>query len=172
VVAAAATTTAASAVPAFASASAATSATWTAAATSATATATGPSASAFAHRPGFIHHQRTTEKILAIAGLNGAIGFFVVTELREPESARLTGKLIADDLNGIRLKSVPREPVLQLGFTGLVRKVAYKQFFQGSSFGPIQQRRYGWWAHNNPSSSASFRQRSRGVCRILLWTAF
>jgi hypothetical protein len=149
VIAAAAATTAASAVPAFASASAATTATRSAAATS--ATATGPSASAFAHRPGFIHHQRTAEKILAIAGLNGAIAFFVVTELREPESTRLTGKLIADDLNGIRLKSVPREPVLQLGFTGLVRKVAYKQFFQGSSFGPIQQRRYGWWAHNNPS---------------------
>jgi hypothetical protein len=34
------------------------------------------------------------------------------------------------------LESGPREPVLQLRFAGLVGKVAYKQFFQGSSLWP------------------------------------
>jgi hypothetical protein len=107
------TTTAASAVSTFASASAATPATRSTAATSATTTTTtGPAAPAFAHRPGFIHHQRTAQKVLAVAGLNGALGFFIVAKLREPETTRLTGKLIADNLNGIGLESIPREPVL------------------------------------------------------------
>jgi hypothetical protein len=44
--------------------------------------------------------------------LNGALAFFVIAELREAETTRLTGKLIADNLNGIGLESVPREPVL------------------------------------------------------------
>jgi hypothetical protein len=105
------TTTAASAVSTFAPASAATTAaTRPTAATS--ATTTGPAAPAFAHRARLIHHQRTAQKVLAIAGLNGALGFFIVAKLREPETTRLTGKLIADNLNGIGLESIPREPVL------------------------------------------------------------
>jgi hypothetical protein len=110
VIAAAPTTTAASAVSTFAPASAATAATRPTAATS--ATTTGPAAPAFAHRPRLIHHQRTAQKVLAIAGLNGSLGFFVVAKLREPETTRLTGKLIANNLNGISLESIPREPVL------------------------------------------------------------
>jgi hypothetical protein len=113
VIAAASTTTAAaSAVSTLASASAATPATGSTAATSATTTTTGPAAPAFAHRSGFIHHQRTAQKVLAVAGLNGSLGFFIVAKLREPETTRLTGKLIADNLNGIGLESIPREPVL------------------------------------------------------------
>jgi hypothetical protein len=107
---AAAPTATASAVSPFASASATTAAARSAATT--TATSTGPTASAFAHRTCFIYHQRTAQKILAIAGLNGTLGFFVVAKLREPETTRLTGELIADNLNGIGLKSVPGEPVL------------------------------------------------------------
>ena len=110
-VAPAAATTAASAVPTASPASAATTPTGSSAATTSTAT-TGTAAPAFTHGTGFIHHQRTAQKILAIAGLDGALGFFVVAELREPETSRLTGELIADNLNGIGLKSVPREPVL------------------------------------------------------------
>jgi hypothetical protein len=109
-IAAAPTTATTSAVSALATASATTSATWPAATT--TAASTGPTASAFAHRTGFIYHQRTAQKILAIAGLNGSLGFFVVAKLREPETTRLAGELIADNLNGIGLKSGPREPVL------------------------------------------------------------
>jgi hypothetical protein len=73
--------------------------------------------------------------------LNGSLAFFVVAKLREPESARLTGKLVTNDLDGIRLESGPREPILQLGLTGLVRKVAYKKFFQGSSLWPYSTAR-------------------------------
>jgi hypothetical protein len=109
--AAATATTAASAVPAAPAAAAATTATRSSATTTSTTTS-WTAAPAFAHRAGFVHHQRTAQKILAIAGLNGALGFFVVAELREPETSRLTGELIADNLNGIGLKSVPREPVL------------------------------------------------------------
>jgi hypothetical protein len=105
-----ATTAAASAVSTLASASATTTASRSAATTA--ATSTGPTASAFAHRTGLIYHQRTAQKILAIAGLNGSLGFFVVAKLREPETTRLTGKLVANYLYGIGLKSVPGEPVL------------------------------------------------------------
>jgi len=49
---------------------------------------------------------------LAIAGLNGTVGFFVVAKFRETETARLPGEFIADNLNGICLKSGAREPVL------------------------------------------------------------
>jgi hypothetical protein len=111
VIAAAAAATAASAVPTLASASSSATATRSAAAITATTTA-GPATPAFAHWPSFIYHQRTAQKVLAIAGLNGSLAFFVVAKLRESETTRLTGKLIADYLYGIGLKSVPREPVL------------------------------------------------------------
>jgi len=62
-------------------------------AASATTTAT------FAHRSSFIHYQRTAQKILAVAGLNGAIRFFVISKFREAESSRLTCELIANDLD-------------------------------------------------------------------------
>ncbi len=103
--------TAAPAVPAASATASATTAARTSAATASTTTA-GTTAPAFTHRAGFIHYQRTAQKILAIAGLNGALGFFVVAKFREPETSRFTGELIADNLNGIGLKSVPREPVL------------------------------------------------------------
>jgi hypothetical protein len=111
-IAAAATTTAASAVAALASASAAPATSRSTASTTATTTRAAAPTSAFAHRAGLIHYQRTAQKILAIAGLNSALGFFVVVEFREAETTRLAGKLIADNLNGIGLKSVPCEPVL------------------------------------------------------------
>jgi len=107
---AASTTTTAAAVATFASPSTAPSASRSAAA--AATTTARPAAPAFPHRPRLIYHQRTAQKVLAIAGLNGSLGFLVVAKFREPETTRLPGKLIADDLNGIGLKSVPREPVL------------------------------------------------------------
>jgi hypothetical protein len=110
-IAAASAPTAASAVSTFTSAAATASATRPTAAIT-TAATTGPTASAFTHRPGFIYHQRTAQEILSIAGLNGSLAFFVVAKLRKPETTRLTCKLVADDLNGIGLKSVPGEPVL------------------------------------------------------------
>jgi hypothetical protein len=111
IAAASATTTAASAVSTLASAAAPAPATRSTAAITAAASA-GTAAPAFTHRPGFVYHQRTAQKILAIAGLNGSLAFFVVAKFREPETTRLTGKLIADYLYGIGLKSVPGEPVL------------------------------------------------------------
>ncbi len=111
VIAAASTTTAAaSAVSTFAPASAATPATGSSVAAS--AATPGPAAPAFPHRARHIHYQRKAQKILAIAGLNGSLGFFVVAEFREPETTRFTGKFVADNLNGIGLKSIPSEPVL------------------------------------------------------------
>jgi hypothetical protein len=74
---------------------------WTTSPAAASA-ATRPSAATtatFAHWAGLIHHQRPAQKILAIAGLNGAIRFLIVSKLREPESSRLTRKFVANDLD-------------------------------------------------------------------------
>lgn len=94
-------------------------------------------ASAFAHRTRFVDYQRAAQKILAIAILHGAVCLIVVTELGKPEASGIAGELVADDLYGIGVKAGPREPILKLCFASLVGKVAYKQFFQGHSFGPI-----------------------------------
>jgi hypothetical protein len=67
---------------------------WTASAVAAASTTT-----ALAHRPSFVHYQRPAQKILAVAGLDGAVGFFVISKFREPESSRLTRELIANDLD-------------------------------------------------------------------------
>jgi hypothetical protein len=95
---------------------------WT---TSPAASATSRSASAtstatLAHWPSFIHYQGTAQKILAIAGLNGAIRFFVISKFREAKSSRLACEFVANDLDGVRLQSGLRKPVLQLCFAGLV----------------------------------------------------
>lgn len=91
-----------------------------AAATTASATATGsaaPSASAtttaaFAHWPGFVDYQRAAEEVLAIAALYNAFCFLVVTKLRKTESARISRELVANDLDGISVKTGPRKPIL------------------------------------------------------------
>jgi hypothetical protein len=73
---------------------------WTASAAASSATwPASAAATALAHWPGFVHYQRTAQKILAIAGLNGAVRFFVVSKFREAKSSRLTGELIANDLD-------------------------------------------------------------------------
>jgi hypothetical protein len=112
-----------------------------AAATAATTRAPSAAAptAAFAHGASLVHHQRAAQEILAVAGLHGSICFFIISKLREPESARFAGELVANDLHRIRLKPGLGEPVLQLCLTRLVWKVAYKQFFQGSSFWPISK---------------------------------
>jgi len=44
--------------------------------------------------------------------LNGAVAFFIVAKFRETEAPRFAGEFIANNLNGICLKSGAREPVL------------------------------------------------------------
>jgi len=44
--------------------------------------------------------------------LNRPVGFFVVAEFRESETARIACEFIANDLHGIGLKSGSSEPVL------------------------------------------------------------
>jgi hypothetical protein len=63
------------------------------------ASASATTTTALAHRTSLIHHQRAAQKILAIAALNGAFRFFVISKFREPKSSRLTSKFIANDLN-------------------------------------------------------------------------
>jgi hypothetical protein len=79
------------------------------------------------------------------------IRFLVVSKLGESESTRIASKLIANNLNGIGMKTGPREPILKLCFAGLVGKVAYKQFFQGDSYWPYSLAGLGLWAHANPA---------------------
>jgi len=55
-------------------------------------------APAFTHRSSLVYYQRAAQKILAIAGLNRSFCLFVVSKLRESESARLTRELVPNDL--------------------------------------------------------------------------
>jgi hypothetical protein len=66
--------------------------------------------------------------------LNHALRFLIVTKFRKTESARISRELVANDLDGISVKTGPRKPILQFGLAGLVGKVAYKQFLQADSF--------------------------------------
>src|ERR1700693_4949019 len=74
----------------------------TTAAASTPITATTASApAAFAHRSGLVHHQRPAHELFAVAGLDRSVRRSVVRELGESKAARLTGKLVANDLDGI-----------------------------------------------------------------------
>jgi C4-dicarboxylate transporter len=67
--------------------------------TTSPAASSASSSATFAHGSSFIYHQRTAQKILAVAGLNGAVRFFVISKFREAKSSRLTCELIANDLD-------------------------------------------------------------------------
>ncbi len=73
----------------------------TAAASSTTAAAS--STSTFAGWAGFVDHQGTAEKVLAVEGLDGLLSFFVVADLDECEGARLVGIAVADEVDSVHM---------------------------------------------------------------------
>jgi hypothetical protein len=97
----AATTTTAAAASVAASATAAVTTTSTAAPTTAAATpaACSTTTAAFALRAGFVHYYLAAFEIFSVECGYGFIGFPVVADFYESESARLSRKTIADQCN-------------------------------------------------------------------------
>jgi hypothetical protein len=91
----AATTTTAAA----ASATTASMATASAAISTTAGPPTAAAASTFCLGTGFVHYQVAPPKILAIQGIHGAIGVFVVIHFHERESPGLPGEAVADEIN-------------------------------------------------------------------------
>lgn len=109
--AAASATTARTATAASGSATTATTAV-TATTAAATAAASGPATTAttaFAGRTRFVHDDVSAIEIVAIQSLHGAVGFFVVVNLNEPEPARLTRETVAHQRDICRGDSRLRE---------------------------------------------------------------
>src|SRR5512135_3519724 len=70
---------------------------------SAAATGSTPTAAAFAgnHGTSFVHYQRATHQVAAIAGFDGAVGGGVVVDFDEAESASLAGESITHHVYAI-----------------------------------------------------------------------
>jgi hypothetical protein len=112
-------------------AAAASAAPTTAATTASSATTT---TATFAHGAGFVHHQRAAHELFAVAGFDGPIGCPVIGELGESKASRLTREFVPNNLHGIGVDPGLREKVLKLRLTGLIGKVANKQFLHRNSF--------------------------------------
>jgi hypothetical protein len=138
VAASAATTTAAAATSvATTTAAAVTTASTTASATAAAASsAASPTTSAFALGPGFVHYYFAAFEIFSVECGYCFIGFPVVADFYESESARLPRKTIADQCYGIGLDSGFTEKRLDLFFVGLEREIPHIQFLHLSLLRP------------------------------------
>jgi hypothetical protein len=79
-------------------------------ATTATGTATTATL-AWNHRTGFIHYQRATQEIAAVASFDRTIRSSVVVDFDEPESASLTGKTIAHYIHAVNGNTSLREEI-------------------------------------------------------------
>jgi len=63
-------------------------------------TAAATSATARFLWPGFIDYQVASAEVLAVHGIDRPIRFFVIGDFHESESTRLTGKAIANQIDG------------------------------------------------------------------------
>jgi hypothetical protein len=104
----------------------------TSAMTTASAAASGSTA-AFPLRTRFIHHQRASQKILAIQRGDGLFRFAIVVNFRETETPRLPREPIAKQRQRIRLHSNFRKKRLHLLLRSLERQISHIQFLHGRS---------------------------------------
>lgn len=118
-VAAVATITAIS--PIAAITSTATPATTRPAATAEAAAATATSAGFL--RTGFIDHQIAAAEVLAVQGIDGAVGFFVIGDFNEGKAARLSRETVADEIDCRGIDASLREIIVQRILRGGKRKI-------------------------------------------------
>jgi RNase P/RNase MRP subunit POP5 len=90
-------------------------------------------AAAFSLRTRFIHNQCAAQKILAVERFNRLVGFAVVANFGETESARLSGKTVAQQRKRIRLHTNFRKKRRYLLFRSLERQITHIQFLHGRS---------------------------------------
>jgi hypothetical protein len=80
-------------------------------------------AAAFCLWPCFIYHQVASAEILAVQRIHRAIRIFVIIHFDEGESARLSGKPIANEIDARGCYTDLREPLVELLFRSGKRKV-------------------------------------------------
>ena len=104
-----------------------------------TASPATPSATtAFSLRTSFVYYQGAAEKVFAVESCNRLLRCAVVVNLGETETARLSGKAIAQQRQRIRLYADFSKQRLHLLFCCLKREVPNVQFLHGRSPGPRQ----------------------------------
>jgi len=118
------TVTAATPATAAMTTAATTTAAATPAVTSTPATTTSATAAALGLRPGFIDDEVPPAEILAVQGVDGAIGVFVALHLDEGETARLARKAVTNEIDTRGSNAYLREPFLKLLFRRGKRKIA------------------------------------------------
>jgi hypothetical protein len=78
------------------------------------------------HRTSFVHNQTAAQEVSPVAGRNRPLGLVIVRNLDETESARLAGKAVHHDVDGIGVEYRLSEPVSQFRFTRLIWQITYE----------------------------------------------
>jgi hypothetical protein len=93
--------------------------------TAVTTSSTTPAASAAALslRTCFVDYQVPPAEILAVQGIDGAVGVFVVLNLDEGKTARLSRKTVTNEIDTRGSNTYLREPFLKLIFRRGKRKI-------------------------------------------------
>src|SRR5690242_8035103 len=97
-------------------------------------TAAAPiSALAGSHRPSFVHHQRSTQQLLAIATVHGSLRRGVIVNFDKPKTAGLPGKAIAHDSYRVHRDPLIGEEVLHIRFIRRIRKIPHEKLLHSQT---------------------------------------
>src|SRR6266852_4394137 len=90
------------------------------------AAATSPaSTAAFSGRSSLIHHEISTHEVMAVQGLDSALGFFIAMDFHEAKTARLPREAVAHQSDVGDAHARLGKPVAQLLFRGLKGQIAH-----------------------------------------------
>lgn len=114
------------AISAIATSTASAAATMTPTATAATSTEapTAASTAALLLRTCFIDDEVTAAEVLAVHGIDSAVGFFVIGDFDESETARLTSEAIANEIDSRGINACLGKKVVQRILRSGKRKIA------------------------------------------------
>jgi hypothetical protein len=90
-----------------------------------TTTASGPPATAatLSLRARLVYHQVPAAEILAVQGVDGAVGIFIALHFDEGKTARLSRETVTNQIDARGSNAYLREPFLKLFFRRRKRKI-------------------------------------------------
>ncbi|HET9803004.1 MAG TPA: hypothetical protein VFP96_07200 [Candidatus Acidoferrum sp.] len=88
------------------------------------AATTSAATTAFSLRPSFIHNEIASPEILAVHGIDGAVGFFVVGDFDEGKATRLSRETVANEIDCRGIDTRLREKFVQAILRRRKRKIA------------------------------------------------
>src|SRR2546422_7850306 len=89
------------------------------------AAASPASTAAFSGRSSLIHHEISTHEVMAVQGLDSALGFFVAMDFYEAKTTRLPREAVAHQSDVGHAHARLGKPVAQLLFRGLKGQIAH-----------------------------------------------